>query len=227
MKISVLTTVYNGEKYIEETILNVLNQTFKDFEWVIVDDNSTDKTQEIILKYRNKDKRIVYIKKVIPSFNQGYYKLHEAINFGLSQCTGDYIARIDADDLMDKHRLEIQSKFLDDNKDIFLVGSSANVIDTKSRVIGQIRKRKRPDWWYKLRIAYSNPFIHSSIMFRNKGYEYPNHNEHFFYFNLLINKKVLTNLPLALIDYRINPEGMVAQHGNTKNRWRKYYDEKP
>ena len=62
-KISVLTTVHNSEKYLTETIDSVLNQTFKDFEYIIVNDGSTDKTEEIIKNFMKKDKRIIYLNK--------------------------------------------------------------------------------------------------------------------------------------------------------------------
>jgi len=217
-KISVLTTVYNGEKFIEETIKSVLNQSFKDFEYIIVDDGSTDNTREIIRKYEIKDKRGVYHSGDV---NKGYYNFHHSINYGLDLCKGEYIARIDSDDLMDKDRLQKQFNYLEKHKDIFMIGTSANVIDEKGNILDIIKKRNYPSLFYKYRIC-KNSFIHSSIMFRNEGLKYPWHNEHFFYFNMIVNKKKIKNIVDILVDYRINPFGVMSKHANLKGN--KYED---
>ena len=187
--ISVLTTVYNGEKYIEKTIESVLKQTFSNFEYIIVDDGSTDNTAKIIKSF--KDKRIKYY---YHGKNQGYFNFHHAINFGLDKCEGEYVARIDADDICFSNRLEVQSRYLDRNRSIFLIGSSADVINEFGWFIGVIKKKNFPSFCFKYRISFSNPFIHSSIIFRNEGFKYPCYDERFFYFSLIIKGKNLKNL---------------------------------
>jgi len=212
-KISVLTTVYNGEKYLEETIKSVLNQTYKDFEYLIVDDGSTDRTKEIIKKFEKKDFRVKYL---YYGKNKGYYNLHNVINKGLEHCKGKYIARLDADDVCYPKRLEIQYRYLESHPKIFILGSSAEVIDFKGKKIGEMIKKPWPLFVLKMLIGMNNPFIHSSIMFRNESTPYPFHNEHFFYFKCVIEGKRLKNLKEKLIKYRINPEGVMANHANLK-----------
>ncbi len=207
-KISVVMTVYNGERYLDKAILSVLHQTFDDFEFIIVNDGSTDRTEKIIKSY--KDKRIVYIKK---EKNETHYKLHEVINMGLKIAKGDYVARLDADDFCLSNRLQVQYDYLEKNKDIFMIGSSAEVISEFGEVTGKITKISYPSFLYKLRVAFSNSFVHSSIMFRNEAYMYNSHIEHFFYFSMLINNKKIKNISDTLVQYRINPYGIIAKTG--------------
>jgi glycosyltransferase involved in cell wall biosynthesis len=219
-KISILTTVYNGEKFIEETIKSVLNQTFKDFEYIIVDDGSTDSTGAIVSKFQRKDKRIRYVRTPI---NRGYFNFHESINVGLHMCVGEYIARIDADDIMYSNRLQKQYDYLEKHKDIFMIGTSVEVIDKKGNTLDYITKKNYPSWLYKWRI-HKNSFIHSSIMFRNEDLKYPWYNEHFFYFNMIVNKKKIRNISDVLTMYRINPDGMISKYGKVKgNKFEEHY----
>lgn len=220
-KISVLITVYNGERFLSQTIESVLSQIFKDFELIIVNDGSKDNTENIIKEYMKKDKRIIYLKN---KMNRGYDNLHNVINMGLEIAKGRYIARLDADDLCYPERLEVQYNYLEKNKDIFLLGASAEVIDVDGNKVGEIIKKSLPPEILKLRIAFSNPLIHSTIMFRNEGFKYLNRNEHFFYFYLLINGKKIRNLKRKLIKYRINPYGLMSKYANLKkNKYRELY----
>lgn len=126
--ISVVMPVYNGEKYLNEAIDSVLNQTFKDFEFIIINDGSTDKTEEIIKGYS--DKRIKYIKQE----NTG---IGGALRKGCNIASGKYIARMDADDVCLPNRFKVQFDFLEKNKYTVLVSSSVLYIDENSRVFGR------------------------------------------------------------------------------------------
>jgi len=221
-RISVLTTVYNGEKYLAETIKSVLNQTFRDFEYIIIDDGSTDKTKKIIKSFKDKRIKYYYYGK-----NRGFENWYNVLNFGLEKCKGKYVARIDADDLMKRKRLEIQYNYLEKNKDIFMVGSSCEVIDYEGNHVDYILKRSYPSILYRLYITYSNSFIHPSIFFRNEGLKYPHSTEHFFYFNMLINGKKIKNIRDVLISYRINPEGLMATEANiSKSKYRSLWEKR-
>lgn len=212
-KISVLMTVYNGEKYLAEAIDSVLNQTFRNFELIIVNDGSTDKTKGLIKMYMKKDKRIVYLEE---KENKGFGNWHNILNKGLSKAKGKYIARLDADDICYKERLNIQFDYLEKNSDIFILGSSADVIDKLGKKVGEMIKKPWPPFFLKLFMVFNNPFIHSSIMFRNKGLKYPSNDERLFYFSMLMRGYKLFNLKKKLIKYRINPEGMMAKYTNVK-----------
>ena len=98
-KVSVLMPAYNSEKYIAEAIETILNQTFSDFEFIIINDGSTDKTAEIVNGYARADKRIKFINN---NKNQG---LIAVLNQGLDLCRGEYIARMDSDDIAINDRL--------------------------------------------------------------------------------------------------------------------------
>lgn len=113
--ISVLMIVYNAEHFIKDSIDSVLLQTFIDFEFIIIDDGSTDNTLEIITSY--KDNRLKL-------FSKGHNYI-ESLNFGLKQCSGKYIARMDADDIMHPNRLEIQYNLMESFPSVTICSSFA------------------------------------------------------------------------------------------------------
>lgn len=121
--ISVLMTVYNGESFLSDAIKSILNQTFNDFEFIIVDNASTDSSVKIIESFV--DSRIRLVKNIS---NQGQTK---ALNIGLRVSRGRYIARIDADDVARAHRLETQFNFLEKQTKYSVVGSHVCLIDSR------------------------------------------------------------------------------------------------
>lgn len=123
-KVSFLLSIYNDEKYIKECIESIVNQTYKNFELIIIDDGSTDNSVSIIRQF--KDNRIkLYSKK-----NSG---LADSLNYGLDKCTGLWIARMDGDDICYPNRLEEQIKYIND--DIAVIGSFVDVIDEKGKKV--------------------------------------------------------------------------------------------
>lgn len=125
-KITVFIPVHNRQQYIGQTIQSVLNQSFGDFQLLLVDDGSTDNSVEIMRSYR--DARITLIEN---GANLGIPKTR---NIGLEHAEGEYLAILDSDDLMHKDRLKKQKKFLDKNKDYAGVGSWSRYIDDQDRV---------------------------------------------------------------------------------------------
>ena len=126
--VSVLMAVYNGEPYLADAIRSILGQTFEDFEFVIVDDCSTDATAAVIESHN--DGRVRYTKN---RENRGQTA---SLNRGLSICRGRYIARMDADDLARADRFEQQVKFLDAHQDVAVVGSNLEFIDSNGMTVG-------------------------------------------------------------------------------------------
>ena len=114
--ISVLMGVYNEEDYVAKAIMSVMEQTYKPFEFIIVNDGSTDKTADIL---KEAAKRFPEI-KIINKNNSG---LTKSLNFGLNQCTGDYVARLDGNDIALPERFEKQVEFLNNNPDHAVVGT--------------------------------------------------------------------------------------------------------
>lgn len=123
--VSVLMPVYNGAKYLHEAVKSILDQTYADFEFLIVNDGSTDDSEKIILSF--KDPRIVIIKNEI---NIG---LINSLNKGLTIAKGKYIARMDADDVAMPQRLELQVKEFNTNPNAIVIGTDYFLLtDTKT-----------------------------------------------------------------------------------------------
>lgn len=152
MKVSVLMPVWNREKYINECIDSILAQTFTDFELILVDDGSSDNTVNIIKEYS--DSRI----KLFECPHKG---IVDALNFGLTQCTGEYVARMDSDDIMFPNRLKEQVEFLDLNKDYQCLCSIA------TDITGEVPKREQANYEITLKkMVRFNPIIHPTVIFR-------------------------------------------------------------
>lgn len=158
--VSIIMSVYNGEEYIDEAIKSVLNQTYIDFEFIIINDGSSDKSLSIINKYKAKDSRIFLISRE----NRG---LVASLNEGIDNSKGKYIARMDADDLCRIDRIEKQVSFLDENPDFGFVSSRAKAIDQEGRYIRDINTPKH-NIILKSILFFGNPIIHPSVMFNKE-----------------------------------------------------------
>src|SRR5690606_16326231 len=127
-KISVIMSVFNAEKYLVEALESILNQTHSHFELIIIEDASTDGSLKILENYQNRDPRIILIKNDVNKGAAGFIK---NLNMALEKATGEFIARMDADDISDLRRFEKQITFLEENPDVFIVGSTIEIIDEK------------------------------------------------------------------------------------------------
>ena len=156
-------SVYNGEKYLKEAIESILAQTFSDFEYIIINDGSTDHSYGIIQEYATKDKRIKLIQK---EKNSG---LIDCLNLGLSLARGKYIARMDADDISYSSRFQLQKDFLDNHPEIGLVGSNIHVINSSGKKVSNFINNpnlpKTPEQIYWA-LCFSCCINHPSIMAR-------------------------------------------------------------
>jgi glycosyltransferase involved in cell wall biosynthesis len=159
--VSVIMPAYNAEKYIGEAIESILNQTFKDFEFIILDDCSTDKTWEIIQEYAVKDERIVAVK------NEKNLKISATLNKGINLARGKYIARMDADDWSFPYRLEKQIDFMESNPEVVISGGSIDITNSK---LEHINYRKYPldDVGARKIIFRYSPFAHPVVMYRTE-----------------------------------------------------------
>ncbi len=156
-KVTVLMAVYNGERHIGETISSVLSQTFEAFEFLIVNDASTDRTREIILSFADPRIRLVE--------NERNLGLARSLNRGLRLAKGELIARQDADDLSEPQRLERQVDFLHAHPEVALVGTWYTEIDAHGALLGQheLPCEYTPIRWSLLFVC---PFVHSAVMLR-------------------------------------------------------------
>lgn len=155
---------YNAEQFAAKSIQSVLNQTFENFELIIVDDASSDKTSLIIKKFQQKDPRI----KIIT--NKTNLLIAKSLNIGIKSARAEFIARMDIDDLAHPERLALQYHLLKKNPKVAIVGANMIVIDDKDK---EISKREYPTSskeLKKLMFRYS-PFGHPAIMMRKSVYE--------------------------------------------------------
>lgn len=155
--VSVVLSVYNGERYLHECIKSILNQSYKNFEFLIVNDGSTDKTGDIIESF--KDTRITHIK------NESNLKLIKSLNKGFSLAKGKYIARMDDDDISLPDRLLKQVEFMEKHPDIGVTATSFNVFDEKRRKTVQLGMNHEE---FMVNLLFSNPIRHSAVMIRKQ-----------------------------------------------------------
>lgn len=131
MKISVLTTSYNYEKYIPETIKSVLGQTFADFEYIIFDDGSTDSSLQIIKEYEKKDSRI----KLYTHENNINKGLIETMKIAIKKCNGEYIIFVESDDVLEPNYIEEKLKILDKHPDSAIIFNKIEPFGNEQRVV--------------------------------------------------------------------------------------------
>jgi len=212
--ISIIMPVYNCDTYLSQSIDSVLYQTYKNWELIIIDDQSTDESKKIALSYAEKDSRIKVIEN---KYNKG---IHGALNSGIDICRGDFIARTDGDDINYPNRLEIQLEFLNKNKDIDIVGTGYQLLGCKNN-----KRIFHPSnsiilTWKFISNTY---FCHPSVLFRKKILstmpQYPEVAcEDFAFFSRIIQNHKGSNIKNILLLYR--------QHdSNYSNTARKKIDE--
>lgn len=156
-KVSVLLAVHNGEQFVRPALASIYHQTYQDFEVVIVDDGSTDGTPEILRQM--KDSRTIIYRN---AENQG---LTKSLNTGLRLCRGEYVARMDADDVSHPRRLEKQVQFLESHPEVALVGTSYYQIDAEGTVIAPIEV-PADDSEIRERLREKNCFGHGTVIVR-------------------------------------------------------------
>lgn len=200
--VSVILPVYNAEKFLHDSLNSVINQSYSNLEIIVIDDGSTDNSLSIIKGFN--DKRI----KIISRENKG---LIYSLNEGLNIAKGNYIARMDADDIARSDRIETQLKFLLKNKGVSVVGSYANLIDENGVNIG-IKKKPSYDLIIKTICFFGSPFIHPTVMFNKlliqEQLYYSNefiHAEDYELWSRLVvcEKFKFFNIKDTLLDYRI------------------------
>jgi len=216
--ISVIMSAYNSEKYIAMAIESVLKQNFKDFEFIIINDASIDKTAKIINRYAKKDKRIKVINN---AYNQG---LAKSLNLGLNLAIGRYIARMDADDISLPKRFETEYNYLQKNQNVFLIGGAAIIINEYGKKIG-VFKPITSKYWLKILLRINNKIYHPTIMFRNEKIFYRKDfvysQDYDLYLRLLLLNKTLVNIPDKLIKYRVHSRSSSKSKSAEQKRYKR------
>lgn len=160
-KVSVIMGAYNEEETIEKCIESIIAQTYENWEFIICDDCSNDRTNEIVSSYVKKDSRIILIK------NQKNMRLAASLNNCLKIASGKYVARMDADDIALPHRFEKQVDFLEKHEEYSVVGSAVKVFDGKNILC--VRKNKTAPTADD--VLYGPTFMHPTIMMRKDSYD--------------------------------------------------------
>jgi glycosyltransferase involved in cell wall biosynthesis len=218
--ISVIMPAYNAGKFIGEAIQSVLEQSFMDFEFIIINDGSTDDTPVIIRSFDDPRIRLI---------NQDNKGIAEALNLGLAAARADIIARFDADDICYPWRLEVQYAFLKHNPGYILAGGAADYIDQHNNHVFTWLPQAMSNT--EISKIYKNacPFIHSGVMYRKDavvaagGYNPHAHSfeDHFLWVKLLNKGWRAANLPTPLIQVRLNPESVTIDEKWRGRKFRK------
>ncbi len=162
-EVSIILPIHNGEKFLRNAILSVQNQTYKNWELIVINDESTDNSENIIEEFRISDHRI----KVFQRPKSGIAK---SLNFGLKKAIGQFIARIDSDDLWLPAKLEFQIRHFQSNKNLYLLGTSVELIDEEGLLLTRQKSFNALKFLsgreIKLKLLRNNLFCHSSVVFR-------------------------------------------------------------
>ncbi len=217
--VSVIMTVYNGERYIEKSLQSISNQTFKDFEIVIYDDCSTDNTVEIITDFLRHYKGDYYF-----IFGEKNVGCGEGRSKAIKRSVGKYLAIQDADDISLPDRLERQVNFLEDNNDIFCIGSFVIKIDEEGEDCGEIEypPENNDEVVKAITEKCMNPILDPTTMFRREDFDeiegysldksiwtVPDFD---LWLRALLAGKEFHNIQEPLVRYRTNEEGVTRKH---------------
>jgi len=206
--ISVVLSVYNGEQYLRDSVTSILRQTYQGYEFIIINDGSTDRTSEILNTYKG-DPRIRVVNNPV---NIG---LTRSLNKAISTAQGRYIARMDVDDISLPERFQKQLEFMERSPDIGVVGTSYYDIEDDGKKMGEIILPIK-DNQIRRAMTKFNPFNHSSVMIRSQALkEVGSYDEKLIYsqdYELwfrILNRYRGHNLPEKLLLKR-NPKGSIT-----------------
>lgn len=206
--VSVLMPAYTAQDYVAIAIESILSQTFSDFEFIIIDDGSSDKTPLIIKEYAKKDERIVFLQ------NSQNLKISQALNLGLEIARGEFICRMDADDWSYPNRLEYQLEFMRKNPEVVICGADIEVCDENLKTLNRrIYPKTNAD--IRKKIFRLNPFAHPVTFYQTEiakkaGAYDPNFNlveDYDLYFRLGKFGQ-FANIPKVLLKLRTHPQSL-------------------
>ena len=217
-KISVIMSVFNHEKYLQKSIDSILSQSYKNFEFIIINDGSNKNAKKILELNKLQDKRI----KVI--INKKRIGLTKSLNIAIKISKGEYIARQDSDDISYFKRFEEQLNFFKKNKKVIMCGTNGILIDNNGSFLKNIKNLENNYEKIKKKLIYENQFIHSSVMVkRNYLLEVKGYDEKFKYaqdYDLwcrLSIKGFLTNINKILVKIRQHNESITKKNKKEQN----------
>jgi glycosyltransferase involved in cell wall biosynthesis len=207
--VSVVMTVRNGETFLAEAIESILNQTFREFQFVIVDDGSIDRTPQILKNFEQKDRRI----RVVSRESRGRTI---SLNEGISMSTGELVAIMDGDDIAAPERLRKQVDFLNENQNCVALGAEVMLVDAEGRPLGRgNHPRGHAEIRRRLLLGEGAAISQPVVMFRRRAFqEIRGYNERFEVaqdldlFLRLSEVGLVENLPDILLSWRQHPSSM-------------------
>ena len=202
-KISIIMSVFNGMPYLVEAIESILVQTYKNFELIIVDDASTDETWTFLKSLS--DDRVKLIR------NRKNLGLAASLNKTLRHTLGDYVARMDADDISKLERLYTQLEFMEKNPQIDICGSFVSVIDKDGKIIGQIKKpltdsKIKKELFWLTPLLHPTWFVKKEVFRKLKGYDGKWDYVEDFEFLIRAKDFKMANIPRNLVLFRSQAE---------------------
>lgn len=221
-KVSVIMPVYNAEKYVLKAINSILNQTFQDFELIIIDDCGTDNSMNIVKDIDDSRIRVLS--------NDKNYGISYSRNKGIRNATGEYIALMDDDDIAVVTRLQQEVDFLDANRDIDAVGGIHDVIDENDEIIEKRTLCLNNPLYIKARLLFYDVLGNGTMMFRksfvdNNGIYYKENcmgMEDYLFWIEFSEKGRISNIKDVLLQWRLHSENCTTQ--NISSRSEKYDD---
>lgn len=203
-RLSVVLAVWNGEAYLAESLRSIVAQTFHDWELIVVDDGSTDHTAQILDQFQQEDARI----RVYSQPNCG---LIASLNRGLTIATGEYVARMDADDVSMPDRFAVQVEYMDQHQDIGICGSW---IETFEPGTSEVVKYPSDDGAIRCQLIFSSALAHPTVMLRRSvlvqySLRYHEQAKYAEDYDLWVRAAVYTrlaNIPAVLLRYRVHPQ---------------------
>lgn len=203
--VSIVMATYNdGPEKIKEAIESILNQSYAEWELLVLDDSTDEATRQVIDSYADH-------KKISVVRERGRMGFVYALNKGLELAEGKYIARMDGDDISFPERLEIEVAYLEKNSDVAVVGGQVNIINGNGDIVS---KRRYPVGWRKILIfmAFRSPLAHPAVMFRkklvNEGLKYNTclgkAEDIDFWLKIVNAGYKIGNVPETLLNYRVD-----------------------
>jgi glycosyltransferase involved in cell wall biosynthesis len=206
--------VYDGERYLEEAIQSILSQTFRDFELIIINDGSTDGTAALIERYRRADGRV-------RAFEQANHGLAATLNRGLESARGEYVVRMDQDDVSLPERLAVQTAFMNANRQVGICGTWIETFDPLNRTVLRL---PTDDATIRSWLLFESVLPHPSVVMRRKvlssaGLRYDETCMHAEDYDLWVRasrRTALANVPEVLLRYRLHPQQVVRRYETEK-----------
>ncbi|MDD5063412.1 MAG: glycosyltransferase [Phycisphaerae bacterium] len=216
--ISVVMSVYNGQKYLRESVDSILNQTCKSFEFIIINDGSEDNSLDILLDYQTKDNRLLIV-------NQNNIGLTRSLNRGIRVAASEYIARQDADDISLPTRFEKQLNYMENHPEVAVIGCLGDVFSVNG-ILRTTKDTKYSRDGIKRHLASKNLFMHGSAMMRKSclakvGFyrEFFRHSQDYDLWLRLSQYSDIDILPEHLYQYRVTPEAISVSRWSIQKQY--------